>query len=75
MSNETVMLQDPAGKPWPVRLTKTTKGLLRMKYWYKCCEENQITFGDILMIEVVKRSVFQLHVYKEGALLDLETQS
>lgn len=63
------MLKDPAERQWSIKLHETTMGRLRMEGWGKCCEENQISTGDTIVIEVVKHSVFQLHVYKAGALV------
>ncbi|KAM5558805.1 putative B3 domain-containing protein [Rosa sericea] len=75
MNNKTIMLQDPTGRPWSIKLNETTRGRMRMEGWCNVCKENQISFGDTLVIEVVKHSVLQLHVYKVGAALDVETQS
>ncbi|PRQ18660.1 putative DNA-binding pseudobarrel domain-containing protein [Rosa chinensis] len=57
------------------KLNETTRDRLRMEGWCNVCKENQISFGDTLVIEVVKHSVSQLHVYKGGAALDAETES
>lgn len=68
MSNVTITLQDPAGRSQSVKLTEVSRGrLFMLEGWFKCCKENQISFGDTLVIEVVKKSVFQLHIFKVGA--------
>ncbi|XP_050383111.1 LOW QUALITY PROTEIN: B3 domain-containing protein REM5-like [Argentina anserina] len=75
MSDQTIMLQDPAGSPWFVKLHDAKRGRMRMEGWCKCCEANQISVGDNLPIEIVKHSVFQLYVYKGSEALDVNAQS
>ncbi|CAB4277744.1 unnamed protein product [Prunus armeniaca] len=70
LSKKSMMIQDPTGRSWPVKLRVRGKlsscrvnmstGLL------DCCNANQIIPGDTAIFEFVKPSLAQVHIFRVG---------
>ncbi|CAB4308161.1 unnamed protein product [Prunus armeniaca] len=70
LSRKSMMIQDPTGRSWPVKLRVRGKlsscrvnmstGLL------DCCNANQIIPGDTAIFEFVKPSLAQVHIFRVG---------
>lgn len=70
LSKKSMMIQDPTGRSWPVKLRVRGKlsscrvdvstGLL------DCRNANQIIPGDTAIFEFVKPSLAQVHIFRVG---------
>ncbi|XP_023914212.1 B3 domain-containing protein LOC_Os12g40080 [Quercus suber] len=68
ISKKRVMLLDPTGSPWPIRLDLVADGFLNMTNgWPDFCRGNKIGAGDTFIFEFVTQTVMQVHIFRAGA--------
>ncbi|CAB4277482.1 unnamed protein product [Prunus armeniaca] len=70
LSKKSMMIQDPTGRSWPVKLR--VRGKLSSCHvdmstvLLECCNANQIIPGDTTIFEFVKPSLAQIHIFRVG---------
>lgn len=68
-SRETVTLQDPTGRSWLAQLHVRADHRVQMaRGWAACVRANEISPGDDIVLEFVKRGVLQLHIFRGNVL-------
>ncbi|XP_044511039.1 B3 domain-containing protein Os01g0723500-like isoform X2 [Mangifera indica] len=65
MTKKMVMLLDPNGRSWPVKLYPARDGRLYLsKGWFDFCRGNKIATGDTLVFEITQETAMQVHVFR-----------
>ena len=68
ISKKRVMVLDPTGRPWPVKLDLMEDGCLNMTDgWADFCRGNKIVAGDTFIVEFVQQTVLRVHIFRAGA--------
>ncbi|KAL6283601.1 hypothetical protein ACE6H2_014530 [Prunus campanulata] len=72
IGKERVMLKDPNGRSWNVKLRLDEKEhhggrLLMTQGLVACWQANNISLGDTIVFELVKRSEMEVHIFRTGA--------
>lgn len=75
MTVSSVMLKDPGGRSWPVKLNRTGDGRVNMTHgWVDFWKANQIAVGDTLIFEFMMPTVLQVHIFRgEGRAISIRT--
>ncbi|VVA29260.1 Hypothetical predicted protein [Prunus dulcis] len=70
LSKKSMMIHDPTGRSWPVKLRvrgKVSSCRVNMSTGLvDCCNANQIIPGDTAIFEFVKPSLAQIHIFRVG---------
>ncbi|KAL6283593.1 hypothetical protein ACE6H2_014522 [Prunus campanulata] len=70
LSKKSMMIQDPTGRSWPVKLRVRGKlsscRVVMSTGLVDCCNANQIIPGDTAIFEFVKPSLAQIHIFRVG---------
>ncbi|BFG39941.1 hypothetical protein CerSpe_262150 [Prunus speciosa] len=69
IGKERVMLKNPNGRSWNVKLRLRENGgcLLMTQGLVACWQANNISLRDTIVFELVKRSEMEIHIFRTGA--------